>query len=157
MTITEFIIFKGYKSSSPIVIFSIITACLVAFIYFQFSNSFLLSFLFSFLIILYNSFFSFKSRIASLLSSFIFFPFFITISSFPIQAYFFNDYNLKVSLVSNVLIASIYDYVVFICYFAYFIGFFDPLSRHTLPLVNVILIIFMNYLSYIHNFIRIYN
>ncbi len=157
MTIADLITFKGLKSSPYFVIILKVVLCFMAFVYLQFSISFLLSFLFSLLITFYHSIFSFRSKVFNILSSFILFPVFISIFSIPIQLYFFSDYNLKISLFSNILIASVYDYIVFVCYLAYFIGFNEPLSMSVLPILDAILKLFFSYLSYIHYLIKLYN
>ena len=157
MLFYEYIIFFGLKYSRHIVILMISILCLLVLFLLDFSNSFLLSLLFSILIVIYNFVSSPNNRVSSTLLKNFLFPFYMTITSAPIQLYFFGIFNFRISLFSNLLIVSSYDYLVFLLYFSYFIGFIDPLSVFFLPLVDSLINFYLKYLSYLLYLIRIYN
>lgn len=157
MLFYEYIKVYGLKYSRRIVIVTISLICLLVLFLLDFSASFLLSFLFSILIVMYNLIFFTYSRLSSTLSRILLFPFYMTITSAPIQLYFFGIINFRVSLFSNLLIVATYDYLVFLLYFSYFIGFIEPVSIFLLPYIDSLVTLYLSYLSYLLYFIQIYN
>ena len=148
----DIISFLGFSTRFfPIFLILTITY-LLTYLLLGYSTSFLLSSLFSLLILSYNYLLSPNFNKNRFLN-FMIFAFYMTILSLPIHLIFFNDLNFRALLLSNLMIVPFYDLLTFIMYISYFSGFIPvvstPITIFTDLLLNFVLqyIDFINYLS----------
>jgi len=157
MILYEFISCFGIKNSS------LLTTSMLLFFSINFyfllgeSLSFLLSATFAILIVLYNKIFQNFTSLHPILSKFVIFPVYMSLSSIPVNLYFFNSVNFLRIFISNLFITPFYDLFCFVMYIIYIL-IFIPFDLSTIihPLY-VLIFLFLRYLVYINELLSIYN
>lgn len=146
MIFYDIVFYNGFALNFYNKVICLALVSIAGYVYFDLSMSFLLSTLFSFIIIFYDYFFNklipWKQKLI--------FPFYMSAISLPIQIYFFKSWDFKTLLISNLLITPIYDVTVFLMYFAYFVGFIDHINNLLLPYINIFITKFISYIYFIN-------
>lgn len=146
MLIQDFIMSLGFKVPYLIKIYALLIITVILYYLLDYSNSFLLSAIYYFLITIYMV----NSPKSTILNKLLF-PFYMTIASIPIHYFFFGEINLRSLLLSNLLIVPIYDIFVFIMYLTYIIGFYPYHINPLLILSQYLYDYFFRYLEFINN------
>jgi len=156
--IYDIIILNGFKSNFKILILIYSFTCFIIYYRNQFPTSLLLSYLFSLSLLLFNQY---SLKISKLLSirfiRFLVFTFYMTIVSTAISYFFFSNFSVTRSFISNIFIVPAYDFFVLVMYLAYFLGFIPFLNTALLPVLGFIIVILLTYLDYLSLIFKSYN
>jgi hypothetical protein len=157
MTIAEFISTLGLKSSKVVFIFILLLVFAFTFYKLDYSMSFILSVLFSLLVLLYSSCTNFATVFSKISSTVLLFPLFMTFSSIPILLFFFKDVNLYRLLLSNILVVPYYDFLVFLMYLTVALSLLPGDLTFIIYFLSFPIDYLLHYLFFLNGFFNSYN
>jgi predicted membrane metal-binding protein len=114
----------GMKSMTLYKILTLSVCSVLFYIFSDFSVSFLLSFIFSTIVVFYNTISSKLIRSKNYIFKVFIFGVYMTAATIPINLFFFKNINILQNLVSNLFLTPFYDFFVLIMYVIYFLSFF---------------------------------
>lgn len=134
MILDEFVYILGFKICKVFQIKFLLILSVITFFCLNFSLSFALSAYFAMTILIYNILI--EEFLVSRFFKRLFFPIYMTAVTAPIALLIFKDFNPITSLRSNFLLLPIFEIIIFLSYFIYFL---TPILSNSTDILNYIL------------------
>lgn len=146
---------QGVKANSTFLFLIGTLLCIPPFVFFNFSQSFLLSYLFFLLIFVFNTLSKNICIKNPFISKYLLFPVYMSTASLPISYFFFGKVDFFTSLISNTLVVPFYDFLVYLFYLFYFLGFTSISLELPTLLMDKLILFFLSLLRILYSFIRL--